>query len=120
MKNKIIDNPSLIHYNDTSLGDYSSGLVYHKGGGDMPVKGSRDDNKYTESGKVLKSQIAWATKHDKENYDTIKFRLPKGYKDILKEYVKKNGTSVNALLKELVDERLASDDVDLSSIQKGD
>ena len=41
---------------------------------------------------------------EKENYDRILLRLPKGYKKILKEHIGK--TSMNSYLKALIDKDL--------------
>lgn len=51
-------------------------------------------------------KIAYDTKYRAEHYDRIEIRLPKGYKDTIKDHVSKNGININVWLKELIDKEL--------------
>lgn len=46
-----------------------------------------------------------------ENFEQITFRLPKGSKDILKDYVKRSGKyeSVNAMIKDLLEKEIGQE-----------
>lgn len=56
--------------------------------------------------KYSANKIAYDTKYIKEHYDRIEVRLPKGYKDEIKQYVADHNTSVNVWLKELIDKEI--------------
>lgn len=45
-----------------------------------------------------------------QGLDEFKIRLPKGYKDILKEHTSKTGESINAFVKRAVDETIRDDE----------
>lgn len=80
----------------------------------------RDPEKWTDDGKYLKSRLDTTKKHNKENYDTILLRIPKGTKDTLTQWVmqradeepdnpryndlKRNRASVNAFIVSLIEE----------------
>ena len=49
---------------------------------------------------ALKKAMA---KYDKETMESIRFRLPKGKRDLVKKCAEKNNESVNAMLTRLVD-----------------
>ncbi|MEE0059214.1 MAG: hypothetical protein UE295_00120 [Acutalibacteraceae bacterium] len=57
-------------------------------------------NKYTEARKRANE------KYNAKAYDEIKFRVPKGEKDIIKAQADKVGESVNGYIKKAVDERM--------------
>ena len=48
-------------------------------------------------------------KYIKANYDEIKIRLPKGKKEIIKNYAIKNNESVNSFIKRIIDEAMERD-----------
>ena len=48
-------------------------------------------------------------KYIKANYDEIKIRLPKGKKEIIKNYAIKHNESVNSLIKRIIDEAMERD-----------
>lgn len=52
---------------------------------------------------ALKKAIA---KYDKETMESIRFRLPKGKRDLVKKCAEKNNESVNSMLNRLVDEEI--------------
>ncbi|MEE1126520.1 MAG: hypothetical protein U0L18_11425 [Acutalibacteraceae bacterium] len=45
-------------------------------------------------------------RYNAKAYDEIKFRVPKGEKDIIKAHADKVGESVNGYIKKAVDERM--------------
>lgn len=48
-------------------------------------------------------KVAYNTKYNKENYTELKFRIPKGQKDIIKaHWVSKGYSSLNAYINELI------------------
>lgn len=56
-------------------------------------------------------QVAYNNEYNKRAYEEIKIRVPKGKKNLLKEYAKKTGKSVNAIFIESVE---AQHGIDLS------
>lgn len=48
-------------------------------------------------------------KYCKANYDNITVRVPKGKREVYKEYAESQGKSLNALIIELLDERMSRD-----------
>lgn len=52
--------------------------------------------------KMKKSQA----KYESEKVESVRFRVPKGKRDLIKECAEKNNESVNAMLNRLVDEEL--------------
>jgi predicted HicB family RNase H-like nuclease len=55
---------------------------------------------------TTKAQQKAVGKYMKINYDEIKIRIPKGKKEIIKEYADTNGESVNALISRLLKNEL--------------
>lgn len=51
-----------------------------------------------------KAQQKAVTKYMKENYDEIKIRVPKGKKEIIKEYAESRNESVNGYINRVIDE----------------
>jgi hypothetical protein len=60
--------------------------------------------------KTVRSQLNASAKYDKESVDNIRLRMPKGYNDLMKDYIAKNDkyASVNAMISELVKRELES------------
>lgn len=56
---------------------------------------------------VSKAQIKATTKYVKANYDEIKLRVPKGFKDEIKAEASIVGESVNEYVKTAIDMRIA-------------
>jgi hypothetical protein len=75
----------------------------------MPKKA--DPNKKTESGNY-KSQYAQSAKYDSNNVDNIRLRVPKGWGQLMKDYVASNDkySSVNAMIVELIKKECSIDD----------
>lgn len=48
-------------------------------------------------------------KYCKANYDNITVRVPKGKREVYKEYAESQGKSLNALIIELLNERMSRD-----------
>ncbi len=46
------------------------------------------------------------TKYEAEKVDSIRFRVPKGKKELIKKCAEKNEESVNAMLNRLVDDEI--------------
>lgn len=55
---------------------------------------------------ISKAQIKATTKYVKANYDEIKLRVPKGYKDEIKAEASAIGESVNEYVKTAIDMRM--------------
>lgn len=51
-------------------------------------------------------KVAYDVKYRAEHYDRIEARLPKGYRDKIREHVANNNTNINIWLKELIDKEL--------------
>ena len=51
-------------------------------------------------------KIKYDNKFISEHYDRINLTVPKGRKAELQEYCKQNGTSVNAFINELINEKI--------------
>ena len=49
-------------------------------------------------------QIAYNDEYNRQNYDRIVLRIPKGKKAVLQAYAEKNGISVNALIAQAIEE----------------
>ena len=47
-----------------------------------------------------------SAKYEKEKTENVRFRVPKGKKELVDACAKKNGESVNAMLNRLVDEEI--------------
>lgn len=54
----------------------------------------------------MKDTTAYKNSFRKEVYDQINLVLPKGYKETLKAEAASKGTSVNSLIKSLIDEAI--------------
>jgi hypothetical protein len=65
--------------------------------------------------KTVRSQLRASQKYDKQNVDSIRLRVPKGWNDVLKEYVRTNDkySSVNSFLNELIKKELQENGIDL-------
>ena len=48
-------------------------------------------------------------KYCKANYDNITVRVPKGKREVYKEYAESQGKSLNALIIEMLNERMSRD-----------
>lgn len=52
------------------------------------------------------NQSKYISDYIKQNYDTIKFQLPKGYKDKVKKLTAENGCkSMNEYIRQLIDKQ---------------
>lgn len=88
----------------------------------MPKKGQKNMELYEKkivevegTNKTVRSQLNASEKYDKENVDNIRLRVPKGWSDVLKGYVKSSGkySSVNAMLNELIKKEMQSEGIEL-------
>ena len=57
---------------------------------------------------VSKAQQKAVAKYTKENYDEIKLRVPKGYKDKYKSMADKAGKSLNQFIIDCVEDKIDS------------
>lgn len=57
-----------------------------------------------EKPKVSKKQQAHVNKYINKAYDRINLTVPKGQKDIIKEYAESKGKSVNGYINDLIQE----------------
>lgn len=55
------------------------------------------------------SQSKAVTKYIARNYDQVSLRIPKGTREKYKAYAESQGKSLNALIIELLDERISRD-----------
>lgn len=55
---------------------------------------------------VSKAQQKAVNKYMKENYDRVNLTLPKGYKEDLVDLAASRGQSLNAFIKEAIDEHV--------------
>lgn len=88
----------------------------------MPVKGqknmelykriSKETNEVIGINKTVKSQLNASEKYDKENVDNIRLRVPKGWKEIIQNYVKESDkySSVNSMICELIKKEIGIQD----------
>ena len=53
-------------------------------------------------------QIKYITEYNKQNYDTITFRVPKGTKSEWKSIIDRTGKSLNAFIVEAVEDKIES------------
>lgn len=69
----------------------------------MPAKGSKNMELYGDN-KTIRSQLKAAENYDKNNVDSIRLRVPKGWKDQIQAYVKESEkyNSVNAMICDLI------------------
>ena len=58
---------------------------------------------------VSKAQQKAVKKYMKANYDEIKVRVPKGKKQIIKDFAESKGKSVNGFINEAIDKEMNSD-----------
>lgn len=81
----------------------------------MPPKGQKNDTLYQpierekkEVNKTVRSKIESAKRYN-ANLEQVAFRVPKGYKDIIKAYADTQGTSVNQLIIDLLEKEMGID-----------
>lgn len=81
----------------------------------MPPKGQKNDTLYQpierekkEVNKTVRSKIESAKRYN-ANLEQLAFRVPKGYKDIIKAYADAQGTSVNQLIIDLLGKEMGID-----------
>ena len=81
----------------------------------LPPKGQKNDTLYQpierepkEMNKTVRSKIEAAKKYN-ANLEQIAFRVPKGYKDVIKAYAENKGTSVNQLIIDLLEKEMGMD-----------
>ena len=55
---------------------------------------------------VSKAQQKAVAKYMLNNYDELKIRVPKGKKDVLKDYAKSKGESLNGFVNRAIDEAM--------------
>ncbi len=55
---------------------------------------------------VSKAQQRATAKYNKTNYDAINLRVPKGRKQEIQDYAKKQGETLNSFLNRLIDDAL--------------
>ena len=53
-----------------------------------------------------KEKMEYIDKWQKENTDTVKFRVPKGRKELYMDLAKRNGKSLTAYITDLLEEKL--------------
>lgn len=75
----------------------------------MPKKA--DDNLRTNSG-LYKSKIKASKQYDKNNVDNIRVRVPKGWKEQMKEHVSSTNkyNSVNSMICDLIQKEIGIKD----------
>lgn len=58
--------------------------------------------------KTVRSQLRASENYDKNNVDNIRLRVPKGWKELMKEYVEQSGkyNSVNGMLCDLIKQEI--------------
>lgn len=81
----------------------------------LPPKGQKNDTLYQpierekkEVNKTVRSKIESAKRYN-ANLEQVAFRVPKGYKDIIKQYAETKGTSVNQLIVDLLEKEMGID-----------
>ncbi len=55
---------------------------------------------------VSKAQQRATAKYNKTNYDSINLRVPKGRKQEIQDYAKKQGETLNSFINRLIDDAL--------------
>lgn len=55
---------------------------------------------------ISKAQIRATAKYQKENYDEIKLRVPKGKKEVIQNHAKAKGETVNGFVTRAINETL--------------
>lgn len=76
----------------------------------MPAKGSKNMELYVplnesdELNKTVRSRINASRKYDRDNVDNIRLRVPKGWKELMQDYVRSSDkyTSVNTMICDLI------------------
>ena len=63
----------------------------------------------TKKRKYTQAQNKATQKYIKANYDEIKLRLPKGKKEIIKDFAFKHNESINSFIKRSIDEAMERD-----------
>ena len=58
---------------------------------------------------VSKAQQRAVNKYEKNNYDEVKLRMPKGKKDVIQAHAAQQGESVNAYINRAIDEAMQRD-----------
>lgn len=61
---------------------------------------------WSENMPASKEKMEYIDKWQKENTDTIKFRVPKGRKELYMELAKRNNKSLTAYITDLLEEKL--------------
>lgn len=61
---------------------------------------------WSENMPASKEKMEYIDKWQKENTDTIKFRVPKGRKELYMELAKSNNKSLTAYITDLLEEKL--------------
>lgn len=69
----------------------------------MSVKGSKNMELYGDN-KTIRSQLKASESYDKNNVDSIRLRVPKGWRDQIQAYVNESDKyrSVNAMICDLI------------------
>ena len=55
---------------------------------------------------ISKAQMKAVSKYNKENYDEIKVRVPRGQKEAIKEAAKRQNETLNEFIKKAIEARL--------------
>lgn len=66
--------------------------------------------------KAGKAQTRAKNKYNAKTYDSLRIVVPKGKKELIKEYAEKQGKSINGFVNEAISEKIKSDtgeDIDL-------
>lgn len=58
-----------------------------------------------------KKQSKYITKYIKENLDEVKIRMPKGYKEIWKQYAQKRNESLNSYIFRIINKAIMDDEI---------
>ena len=81
----------------------------------MPPNGQKNNTLYQpierepkDMNKTVRSKIESAKRYN-ANLEQIAFRVPKGYKNIIKTYAETKGTSVNQLIVDLLEKEMGMD-----------
>lgn len=81
----------------------------------LPPKGQKNDTLYQpierepkDMNKTVRSKIESAKRYN-ANLEQVAFRVPKGYKNIIKAYADTQGTSVNQLIIDLLEKEMGID-----------
>lgn len=66
--------------------------------------------------KTGKAQTRAKNKYNAKTYDSLRIVVPKGKKELIKEYAEKQGKSINGFVNEAISEKIKADtgeDIDL-------